>query len=820
MPDDLALEDFLRMNADLGKLFGIWRESREAVDEFKNCLLLMELLAKETRIWLFSKLAASGDLPGEFLTPRAAGAFGTDLNFLQQAKRFFSGLAGSKPEAKDNFVPLEGVIRIFKNYGENYDKASFKRDLERLPQDSHETWLTTLGHFVTCRNLDGHQVSQLDSYGAPIIITERIREFAPFFAEANRQRVPWMVRQAASEFGSYKLRSREDVSGDNHYALHELREKQGFSSSIAGTWYVLSDERRRPVDLFARLETEEQISSAVRRLADLTESVLFDSAENGALLPLIGPAFGSPDQPDSPGARQVVQRAQNVIGDPKFESLNEFLRGVLSDRLNLEIPDFKSASRQSCDIKARLVADLAILASQASKSFGSSLSISGAPLTGRCETLVAQAEIDAISKCIADVFETLGKLKKDIQEKHRIDLGADAIDDFLHWLREEVTDCRLSLTSVIRLSYLVWHSLRWDAPLYPDSQALDLQLYLGTPRLKNTRLPIYDPTPFSSGAALLLDPLKLADYLEGWSKRMEDTISTALIEARRRGWQDPYELVAKAMALCLKMRAGVPLASEIPGDKENVFIVDATFDQRICIALEEVKAPAAVVYPVDLVDRYDRKYPAWAIRRFPPPERPQQAGPHWDGIDEHSILWQGIGRGILYQDKPRIIVIKPFGAPRERIDQLAKTARVAKEKLCPREATLPIEFENIAVKRRYLFDDVSILKDLVRKQDSMPPGFRTALHTNYGGPFDLYFLGYALEEYGRRARMLADVRPSEDDGMDSRKNGLYFSQPPPSGLVCLYLERAEIAGYGTPLRSAMQELELRLERHEREGAKP
>jgi hypothetical protein len=814
MPDeDVTLQNFLDMHPGLAELSGLWRRSGDPLEQFRNCLLLMEALAKETRIWLFSRLAASGEFPRQFLTPRAAGVFGTDVGFLQQFQnhRFLSQLAGAEPPRDDGFVPLRGVIGVFKNYHEQYDEASFKRALTRFPLNREDTWLATLGHFVTCRNLEGHQVSQVDSGGAPIIITARIRECASGLAESLARWVPWMIRQAANTLGGYRLRSRGEVSSDNHYALHALCEKQGFSTSTATTWYVLCDDRRQPLELFSRLETDEQIRAAVKRLDDGTESALFDSAAKGVLLPLIGPAFGLPDQPNSPGAKEVIQRARDVIGDPRFESSNDslkdFLARIIAARLNFAVPDLASPSRRQGNTSARLAGDLASLALHASMSLGRSMSTSGSPLTGGSEALTQQ-DIEMLSKRISDVIATIRTLTKEVPANERIDLGADGVEELLQWLRDEVTDGHLSLTTVARLADMVWHALRWDAPLYPDAEALDVQLWLGTPRDANTRRAIYDRTPASSGAALLIDPAKLAEYFEGWSRRLEKTMSEALSEARG-WWRDPHGFVAEAMAECLEKRRGTPLGTEKPEDKENVFIVDATFDRRICLALAEARVPAAVVYPVDLEDIHKQKFPGWAIRRFPAPEK--------QVFEEYSILWDGIGRAIYFQDVPRVIVIKPFGAPLEPIDQLASAAKTAIDEFSAK--SLPLDIANrITVKRRYLFDDVSILNDLVRRQDSMPPGFRDALHQPYSNPFELYFLGYSLEEYGRRARMLADVRPTGWDGVSTSGSLLYFSEPPPSGLVSPYLKGAGIDHYDMSLRTAMHELDLRLGRRGRAGA--
>jgi hypothetical protein len=822
MTDDLRREDFLHIHRDLQQLWNAWRESRAAnnsIEAFENCYLLMQLLASETRIWLFSRLSSRGELPRTIVPPRADCAFGSEVNFLNRLKHHpsMSALAVSRPDGSDRFISLASVLMLFNQYAE-YSHSDLRGErvklaFDQLAKDSHDTWLDSLELFVRFRNLDDHPTNQLDSRGAPIVITKRLKVFAPLIADAMGDWIPWMVRQAAIAFGSYKLRSKEEVAAENHFALHNLRVRQGFDLSSAHKWYVYYDEKGTPVELFARLETNEQISNVVKRLADDTESALFKSAARGRLLPLIGPAFGLPDQPYSPGAAEVLQRARDIVGEERFESVEEFLKSVIADRLNLPIPSLASASRQSCDTKARLAGELALLASHASRSFGNSLSASGLPPTGGSEAL-DPTEAGAISDRIADVSAAVRAFNKDILESNLIDLGADGIVDFLNWFGDEVRAGRLSLASVVRLADLVWHALRWDAPLYPDSEALDVQLWLGTPRLKDSRRPMYGRAPASSGAALLIEPPKLIDYLEGWSLRTELTIRNALIEARRKEWQAPHELVAKAMVLCLEVRQGVSPDSGGFGTK-NVFVVDATFDQRMYEALEDAGAARAVVYPVDMVDNRGDKYPAWAIHRSLPVD-------NRDGLDEYSILWAG-GRTIDKQDVPRVIVIKPFGAPLELTENLSDAAMKAKN-LCPG----PLHFEwpknYISVKHRYLIDDVSILKDLVSTTDSMPPGFRDTLHSDYGNnPFELYFLGYALDEYGRRAHMLADVRPLEDRSLESTDRQYhterqhYLSQPPPSGLVCLYLERAGIVQYSTSLRKAMEDLALRLGRYEREG---
>jgi len=816
MSDDVALPDFLDMHAALGQAWKDWSKSRDDVGEFENCLVLMELLATETRTWLYSRLAASDDITTD-LTPKPDGPFGTEVSFLQQMQshQFFSALASSMPEINNSFVSVDSVITLFKDYDNDYNNDSFQCALDQL-SPSRDTWLTTIGHFVTLRNLYSHKAKQKDRNGAPINITARFTRLAPALGKAMSQWVSWMVHLAAKAFGSYRLLSRDEVLADNHYVLRDLREKQEVSSNFASTWYILYKEKHQPVELFARLETIEQISAEVRKRADRAESALFDSADKGMLLPLTGPAFGSPDHANSPGAREVIKRVRDVLGDPRFDSqkdlLKDYLARIVSARLNFEIIHLVPESRQDGNIKARLAGDLAVLALQASMSFGSSLSVSGSPLSGGSESL-AQKDIDALSECFKDVFSTIGALPRAVPAGQRIDLGADTIEELLKWLRDEVNDGRLSLTSITRLADLVWHALRWDAPLYPDAEALDVQLWLGTPRDANTRRGMYRRTPASRGAALLIDQLKLIDYFEGWSDRLNTTLCDAMDDAKRWKWQDPHDLLAKTMARCLDIRRGESSASEINGDKENVFIVDATFDDRICRALALNKTPSAVVYPIDLEDIHKKRYPGWAIRRFPSPLRPDPE----DGVGQYSILWHEIGRSIQYQDIPRVIVIKPFGAPLENTGKLDEAAAVAGQ-IAPRLTTAPFPLDTghyIAVRRRYLFDDVSIVNDLVRTQDSMPPGFRDALHNSYR-PFELYFLGYSLEEYGRRTRMLADIRPKDWDGIPSHGSLLYFSEPPPDGLISPYLRGAGIEHYDAPLRPALQNLGSRLAREERE----
>ena len=829
MPDNVFLLEEFIVNAhkNLQDCWQVWKKSlkaRNAVDEAKKCAELVETLARETRIWVFSKLADSRELPDNLTPPSARSVFGREVEFLDRFRENPSvgDLLGAKPDgASSGFVPLQRVYELVTAYDEDSDRAAedIKRRFGQLEKSNQQTWLTMLHEFVPFRNLDSHRTNQLDSDGAPVTVIEDLERVAPLIAQAMRERVPWMMLQAAARFGSYEVQSRDDVKRDSHETVYELRRDKAFDSTRAGHWYARYDDEHNLVELFPRLESDAQVRTVVRDpAADSAESALFNSAKTGCFLPLIGPAFGLPDLPDSPGATEVLRRAWDVVSDDRYEPLKGFLTRVVSDRLNLvDIPDLTPAAPKRCDdLRARLVGELADLASKATMALGRSLSKSGSPLTGKSEVL-DEDEAVALSKRIKEVSEVVRTLSRTIPETDCIDLGAYAIEQSLRDLNnDEVRDNRLSLNSVSWLDDLVWHALRWDAPLYPDSEALDLQLLLGARRSDNRRGAILGRSPASSGAALVIEPQKLVEYLESWSRRIEKRMRAAVIGAKSRGWKDPYETLAKAMVLCLEMRQkGTTADSEQRFDqRRNVFIVDATFDQRMCTALEQERAMGAVVYPVDIVDADNNKYPVWAMRRFP---RPVNAD------DETSILWDNCGRTIDWQDVPRIIVLKPFGAPLERIDQLEDAQRRAQRELNNLNFPVPEERQkSTVIQRRYLFDDVSILRDMVRRQDSMPPGFRHTIHDYTDRMFELYFLGYAIDEYGRRARIVADVRPEDDDGRekDSRGKPRFVSHPPPNELVFHYLMRAGFADYDTPLPTAMRDLALSLEQSKREGGTP
>lgn len=818
MPDVLIVFLNYCANKGLPEAYDTWSRSsraRNIGDETKASFRLAEMLARETRIWVLSRLVSMRQLPRDIVLPPVKTDFGKELNFLEELQKHpvLKELASASPAAGDGFVQLQEVLKLAEKYlkTSDYTLDQFKNDFNDLEPGTHETWLQTVRMFQRFRNLDGHDAAQPNAEGIPTYVSDKLAHLAPSIVQAMRVRIDWLIRQVAAHLGQYELQSKVAVAEDRDFSVQDLLKAKPILGS-ATQLYVLYDEDRIAKDLFARLESNEQVQSAMVDAAEISESPMFRSAKNGRFLPLIGPAFGLPDQLDSPGANEIVLRSRIVVGDPRFNSLERFLKRVVSRRLGFEIQDLNPLGPSGpCDTpRVRLVGELASLASQATKAFGHSLAKWGSPLKGKGEVL-DDADVEPLRKRIGEVSDFLKSLYQDrtMSVFDRIDLGVDAIVNGLLVLdRHEVEDRRLSLNSLTWLDDLVWHALRWDAPLYPDSQALDLQLSLGVQREPDRGFAVWGSTTASSGAALFLEPLKLTEYLESWSRRMENRIRQAL--AGNRGWRDPYVLVAKAMTLCLEMRQGGAVDSGV-GNKKNVFVVDATFDQRMCGALEKVGAKTAVVYPIDIIDD-GNKYPAWAMRRFP---RPAEAN------DEYSVLWDECDRMIDYQDVPRIIVIKPFGAPLESPGQLDKAVERAKATL----QKFPIDEHGKAKPSRYrtsprfLFDDVSILKDIVRMQDSMPPGFRQAIHDE-SDPFELFFMGYAIEEDGRRARMIADVRPANDVGKEAGPQPRYLSQPPPSGLAHHYLKRAGFMDDAMPLDIAMKDLASSLDQHVPGGARP
>jgi len=838
MPKSLVvLDDFITAHKNLQVSWQVWRKSSRtrsnASDEVKRCGELMEMLARETRIWILSKLADLGQLPS--VRPSAKSAFGHEVNFLRGLRTHPSlcKLADSSPDASYSFVELKKVEDLVRAYLREPDLDRFKRDFDDLEKGTSRPWLDTMSDFVPFRNIDSHGTAQPNAEGVPTNVTARLPHVAPSIAQAMRERIEWMMLQAAEHLGKYELRSREDVAADRDYSVRKLLTRKAFDLSAADYWYVRYDDEndeRNAVELFPRLESENQFESfesAVVGATELPESPMFVSAKCGRFLPLIGPAFGSPDHADSPGATEVVERARTVVGDERYTALAGFLARLVSDRLNLDIPDLAAGPSGSCDtLRTRLVGELASLASQATVAFGRSLSKWGTAFTENGE-LLDDGDVEPLMKQIRTVRDFVKSLHNDrtMSEGDRTDLGVDAIADGLHVLgADEVSDKRLSVTSVAWLGDLVWHALRWDASLYPDSQALNVQLSLGMGGSPVRGGAALAHTLASSGTALSIGASELEEYLASWSRRRETRAKNSARTSKERAWQDPYEVIAKALDLCLKMRHlnTYPTAPDREGTEDSecrleagnaVFVVDATFDQRMCESLKMIGGKYAVIYPIDIVDKDNIKHPAWAMRRFPRPAKADL---------EYSVLWDDCGRTIDWQDVPRILVIKPYGAPLEPTEPIEKAVLRAQEEL----RNFPVDVDRrgkfYPITRRFLFDDVSILKDMVQKQDSMPPGFRNAIHNSAEKPFELFFLGYAIEEHGRRARIVADVRPASDDGQDPKNKPRYLSQPSPApaGFVYHYLERAGFKNQKISLGRAMKDLALSLRQYEPDGAKP
>ncbi len=820
---------------DLVKAEGLWLTYRSknrgravSPERLITCFEFVEVLGRELAKLAFSFRAH--DLPINLVRdyhPKERRDWGTESFLLRKLGGEYPicNLMSSRPDDESVLVPMGHIERQINRYLKKKEPsevdAIFSAQITSK-QKPHRTWYEAFEGFRRIRNLYVHPTAQ----GATAEnVSPKLKDpnFLRHITFPLEKWAEWLASAALQVLLRFRVLHRVEETesstsfncGNDSSALISLPSEHSnpFNVSVEcrDLWFVEFDETGEfPIRALPRIDRPQLAEDVLRDcwVKSARRSDIFDAATEGTLMAVVGNEFGYPNRPNALGASHVILRAGKALSDPRFSGLKPFLRQLIQQRLRLvEPPSLGGVTVYEGDRKAELVGHLATLAAEATGLFGTALATKKFPVANSTNLILDKTEQEEFCDLIDDAVAKTERLDRGRYTHDQ--LGLPGIIQGLDSLRSEVhrSHC-LQLTQVDWLTDLAWHALRWDAPFYPDSESMALQLALfaasqdgETPRIPRSR------APASCGSALIIGREAYRRYLSDWIKFIRGRIQEDSRRKRRADWgADVHSILANAMKRCLDARNPVhaDIEEETDIDLEDdfgfddgaffndddgvslVWIVDASLDQRMIDALAQNTIPHSVVFPISVNEQ-----PAWGVRH---------AADNDSTLEKFDILFHAVNametRTLTVSDHPRIIVIKPFGAPCEEthhldnvLSVLAKTHQTWLDSLRTTDGSLSIQ-------PRLLVDDISIIKDVIRHEDSLPPGFRyevlRGIPRGTGTiPWKLFFLGYPLDEHGSRTRIIADVLPlNKPTGSEKDPERYYLSDPSPGGLDFHYLTRA------------------------------
>ena len=795
MPDPINSECMRNyhyyLSQDLHEAWDSWKlPDQEKFDQFEKCIEFIEVLLTEVTDLSISAMAEN--LPPGFRTSYSKEkkvTFGGAFRLLCKLKGSpFDDIKSSKPESRQDMVSIEGILNNVKSKLEELATPQ-----EGAPEDvaprTLEGWLRAVEIFVQFRNLIGHRAKMQQGDCKPTInVSDKLRALLSddHYTKPLCKWAEWLAFSAVNVFINYRIGSYK--TSDQNALTFNLVSSKGKEIRVARNliigqqepvigehWYIqmLGDN---PDGAFLRLSDDDKIRMAIAKCNPVI-SPIYKAASNGTLMAVIGPELGYPTDDSEIGAKEILHRIDKLSSDINYRQTGDFLHALAKQRLHLsEQPETNVFTLVRIDKPTELAGKLALIAKAATIHYAETLSSGSSPLSTKD---VVKMEPIALSALCRDILRLAQEIKSAPADE--VDLGAMAISMDLVDIRSEIAlDKGISLSQVDWLTDLLWHTLRWDAPYYPDSESMAIQISLcaRTETINPKVLRFHGAASSSSG--LVIEPENCQEYITGWLSRLKRRVDTAKKNIQIKN--DPHTMIARAMAVCLSARNST---TKRLGIGNSVFIVDASLDQRMADALEASGVPSAIVYPVTVSDK-----PAWAVRRFP------EKDAECDLLADSGL--GGTEKAVQGGTPPRVVVIKPFGAPGEDTNHKNLNSAVLKLFHDGMAFFDGMNAESLEIKHRILFDDISILHDLIKPVDSLPPGFRTLLHDepSPSRKWELFFLGYPLDEPGRRTRLIADVHPNTQDPRNNPGKPLrtpvrhYLSEPAPTGLDSQYLFRA------------------------------
>jgi TIR domain-containing protein/SIR2-like protein len=323
---------------------------------------------------------------------------------------------------------------------------------------------------------------------------------------------------------------------------------------------------------------------------------------------------------------------------------------------------------------------------------------------------------------------------------------------------------RLSLAHVEWIGDLLWHTIRFEAPMYPSPEDLAFQLAVC---LDTSILPRKERVS------------TVAELASG--KRRVELIRRWFHVYSRGGMSQFYEALARALCYA---GPGEPLRKRRPGaafegSDEHVqtipIAITTNFDMELEGALESHKRTYHVVFPVSV-----RESKGWEddIRELPSDWLLRTVT--WDEDDEPipptDVL---LGKNTLEELAQQFLgplIVKLHGSPLHKLPKPNKFVQGV-------PLRINLDKPSVEYEHRISLSDFDLIKAMVERDKYWPPGLKELL--NAQGRV-LCFLGYPLADTDSRIRL------SEHLNSETQKRTLYLIDFPEDPLRHALLKRIKV----------------------------
>jgi hypothetical protein len=540
------------------------------------------------------------------------------------------------------------------------------------------------------------------------------------------------------------------------------------AQTAKGQWYRLASKVRRAAGAIAATHHHgpEAAAGLAGPNADPLKPVNFlrQAVSSGTITPVLGPGcYDAPEnrergQEHVQGKRDaLLQALEKHVERSELARCQEYVRSVIEDNF----PGLPASPRLGGGSVPRTefgrqVLELQVLLVYASvrvvRLFGQSMdrSAHGISDAGRYHLPVHLSAADADS--IAGLFHEARKLAQRIDDKwgreaNDIGLGAHGIASYLKKLaaRFHAGESELHLTELAWLGDLLWHLIRYDAPMYPTVEELGFQIAvwgaIGGPARRRP----------ASAVAMSMEDEQHVAVIREWFGRYgsAEALDVAV---------PFYEKLAEA--LCIRAprpangaqaEAAGPRRSSDSGTGQFVPVaVSCNFDRELERALLRRGRSFHVTFPVRL---------AYAQRASMGPEtgwvlRTIQIADDGMTHDSDQLLDASLRAGHLAVLRGNFIgplIVKLHGSP---LDELPKVSSLA-VKMGP--AALETARPS-GLRHKLVFSDHQIIADAIGGGDVLPPGLRELL--GEAGKRMVCFFGFPLRDPNSRLRVLHTLSTS------------------------------------------------------------
>lgn len=319
----------------------------------------------------------------------------------------------------------------------------------------------------------------------------------------------------------------------------------------------------------------------------------------------------------------------------------------------------------------------------------------------------------------------------------------------------------LALTHLEWLGDLLWHTLRFDTPLYPRPNDLAFQLSVCS-------FPFTPPRRETVGTIASLALPALVDKVRAWLER-SGTDQHEIYRAVARGLCDAWSR---------RQRLAEPVGNPVP------LAVTTNFDNELELILRAARISHHVLFPVHLLRRTSPTQGA----SMPPDEREDWMlyTEVWGEDREipRTRSWEVLGRNELKtQHFHGPLLVKLYGSPLTKIDE--ELVRVDGS---------PNPGKRFEFSHRLIVSDLDLLAVMVKEW--WPDGLANLL---FGQPNRLIcFLGYSPADVDSRLRLFEHVRQyeksqvrsgaaSQRGSRDSRSGPIVVMSPPEDLVYRKYL---------------------------------